>query len=58
MFVDISEFEAGVWRRANRYQYFLPEKIKNMILYHPQDNQREKEIRERLANLWKKRYGY
>jgi putative ATPase len=37
---------------------FLPEKIKNIILYNPQDNQRESEIRNRLARLWKKRYGY
>ena len=37
---------------------FLPEKIKNIILYHPQDNQRENEIRDRLAKLWKGRYGY
>ena len=25
--MDISEFKAGVWRKAYRYQYFLPEKI-------------------------------
>ena len=37
---------------------FMPEKIKNIILYHPQDNQREYEIRDRLAKLWKERYGY
>ena len=37
---------------------FLPEKIKNIILYQPQDNQREKEIRDRLAKMWKERYGY
>lgn len=37
---------------------FLPEKIKNTILYQPQDNKREKEIREALAKLWKIRYRY
>jgi len=37
---------------------FLPEKIKNIILYNPQDNQREYEIRNRLVKLWKGRYGY
>jgi putative ATPase len=37
---------------------FLPEKIKKIILYNPQDNQREKEIRDRLAKLWKGKYEY
>ncbi len=37
---------------------FLPEAIKNITLYEPQENSREKEIRERLAKLWKERYGY
>ncbi len=37
---------------------FLPEKIKNTILYTPQDNTREKEILERLEKLWKKKYKY
>jgi len=37
---------------------FLPEKIKNTILYMPQDNLREKEIMERLEKLWKKKYKY
>lgn len=37
---------------------FLPEKIKNTILYMPQDNIREKEIMERLEKLWKKKYKY
>ncbi|UCH13958.1 MAG: replication-associated recombination protein A [Bacteroidales bacterium] len=37
---------------------FLPEKIKNKILYTPQDNTREKEILERLEKLWKKKYKY
>ena len=37
---------------------FLPEKIKNTILYIPQDNIREKEILERLIKLWKKKYNY
>ncbi len=37
---------------------FLPGKIKNSILYSPQNNKREKEIKERLAKLWKDKYGY
>lgn len=37
---------------------FLPEKIKNITLYNPQDNPRESEILNRLAKLWKGRYGY
>jgi putative ATPase len=37
---------------------FLPEKIRNIILYHPQDNQREKEILDRLSRLWKGKYNY
>ncbi len=37
---------------------FLPDKIKNIILYNPQDNQREKEVRDRLSRLWKGKYKY
>lgn len=37
---------------------FLPEAIKNRIIYEPQDNAREKEIKERLARLWKNKYNY
>ncbi len=37
---------------------FLPEKIKNSVLYMPQDNIREKEILEKLEKLWKKKYKY
>jgi putative ATPase len=37
---------------------FLPDKLKGMKFYDPQENQREKEIRERLKALWKKKYGY
>ncbi len=37
---------------------FLPEEIKSHKLYEPQDNARETEIRERLRNWWKDRYGY
>ncbi len=52
------------YKYAHQYQGnfvdedFLPEKIRNTMLYQPQDNKREKEIREQLAKLWKKRYGY
>jgi putative ATPase len=37
---------------------FLPDKIKNTILYMPQDNVREKEIINGLAKLWKTKYKY
>lgn len=37
---------------------FLPEDILNKKLYEPQDNAREKEIRQRLRKWWNKRYGY
>ncbi|MEI6822119.1 MAG: replication-associated recombination protein A [Bacteroidota bacterium] len=37
---------------------FLPDKIKGHKFYEPQDNPRENELRARLHNLWKKKYGY
>lgn len=37
---------------------YLPESIEKTKIYEPQDNAKEKEIRERMANLWKNRYGY
>ncbi len=37
---------------------FLPDKIKNTILYMPQDNAREKEILNKLAGIWKNKYKY
>lgn len=39
-------------------QEFLPEEIKNSLLYDPQKNTREKEIRAWLAQLWRNKYGY
>ena len=39
-------------------QEFLPEEIKNTKFYDPGDNNREKEIRQRLRKLWKEKYGY
>ena len=38
-------------------QEFFPADI-GKALYHPGDNAREKEIRERLKQLWKDKYGY
>jgi putative ATPase len=40
------------------FQEFLPEKISGTRLYEPGDNTREKELRARLKNLWKNKYGY
>jgi putative ATPase len=37
---------------------FLPPELASTRLYDPQDNTRENEIRERLRNWWKERYGY
>jgi putative ATPase len=37
---------------------FLPDKLSGMKFYDPQENQREKEIRERLKALWKNKYKY
>ncbi len=39
-------------------QEFLPDTIKNTVLYKPQKNQKEEEIRKRLQNLWNKKYNY
>lgn len=37
---------------------FLPDKVSSTRLYDPQDNQREKEIRNWLKVRWGKKYGY
>lgn len=37
---------------------FLPDAIEKTIMYDPQENAREKEIRKKLAALWKNRYTY
>jgi len=37
---------------------FLPDDIKNTIIYEPQENQREQDIRIRLNKLWKDKYNY
>ena len=37
---------------------FLPEEIRQKIVYDPQDNQREKEIRAKLHACWKGKYDY
>ena len=39
-------------------QEFLPDKIKGLKFYDPQDNPKEKEIRARLKALWKDKYRY
>jgi putative ATPase len=40
------------------YQDFLPEAIRDRVIYNPQENQRETEIRKRLAAFWKDKYDY
>jgi len=37
---------------------FLPSEIRQQIIYEPQTNQREREIRERLRKWWKDKYPY
>lgn len=37
---------------------FLPEGIRNEVLYNPQQNNKEQEIRERLVRQWKEKYKY
>ncbi len=37
---------------------FLPEKIKGKLLYTPGENAREKELLEKLRNIWKGKYKY
>jgi putative ATPase len=39
-------------------QEYLPEKIAGMKLYEPSNNPRENEMRTRLKQLWKEKYGY
>ena len=39
-------------------QEFLPEKLKGKKFYEPQNNPKENEIRNRLKNLWNKKYNY
>ncbi|TVQ06909.1 MAG: replication-associated recombination protein A [Bacteroidetes bacterium] len=40
------------------FQEFLPEKISGSVLYDPGNNAREREMRERMKNLWKTKYKY
>ncbi len=37
---------------------FLPEEIKNTLLYNPGKNSREEELRKFLKERWKEKYGY
>jgi putative ATPase len=37
---------------------FLPKEISKKILYNPQDNPREIEIKNRLTGIWKNKYNY
>jgi putative ATPase len=39
-------------------QEFLPDKISGKKFYEPGDNPREKELRGKLIELWKTKYGY
>ncbi len=39
-------------------QEYLPDQVKNTVLYDPGRNAREEEIRKRLKMLWKEKYGY
>jgi putative ATPase len=37
---------------------FLPEEIKNILIYNPGKNAREEELRKFLKERWKEKYGY
>ena len=39
-------------------QEFMPDAIKGTTYYHPGENARENELRNRLKNLWDKKYDY
>jgi len=39
-------------------QEYLPDEIKNTTFYNPGNNARENELRKRLKDLWKDKYGY
>ena len=39
-------------------QEFLPAEISGTVLYVPQDNPRERELRKNLREKWKEKYGY
>jgi putative ATPase len=39
-------------------QEYLPDKIAGTKFYEPGDNARENEMRQRLKNLWRGKYGY
>ena len=39
-------------------QEFLPDEIRNTLIYTPGNNQRETQTREFLKNRWKEKYGY
>ncbi|MDP4265888.1 MAG: replication-associated recombination protein A [Bacteroidota bacterium] len=39
-------------------QEYLPDKIKNTILYDPGNNIRENDVRKRMKELWKNKYKY
>ena len=39
-------------------QEFMPAEISGTVLYVPQDNPRERELRKNLREKWKEKYGY
>jgi putative ATPase len=39
-------------------QEYLPDEVKNTVLYKPGSNAREKELQNFLKNRWKDKYGY
>jgi putative ATPase len=46
------------YKNSFAFQEFLPEKLSGKKFYDPGDNARENEMRNRLKNLWGKKYGY
>jgi putative ATPase len=37
---------------------FLPEEIRNQVIYDPQENPKEAEIKKKLSIMWKDKYHY
>jgi len=39
-------------------EQFMPEIISSKVLYEPQENEKELQIRKRLSIIWKGKYKY
>jgi len=46
------------FKEAFTLENYMPEKVSGETLWHPSDNLREKEIKERMNKLWKGHYKF